>query len=123
MTLEKNDYKLESKKSFLEKIENHYTPNVQDKIPKSILHNLYVYLSNYQYNVYKDFRLQYPKSKDRYSSFKIKDLQYLFTQYCITNFLKEKDLTNYRLFSKIILQMTEDEFIEYEIKKHQYDTK
>ncbi|SFW57409.1 hypothetical protein [Cellulophaga fucicola] len=123
MTLEKNDYKLESKKAFLEKIENHYKPITDEKIPESIFSDLCKYLARSLHKSYKTLRKRHPQSKERYSSFKIKDLQYPFTQYCITNFLKEKDAINYSKYSKIIFQMTENEFKDYEKQKHAYETK
>ncbi|MDO6489836.1 MULTISPECIES: hypothetical protein [unclassified Cellulophaga] len=123
MPLEKKPNKLESKKSFYKTIENHYKPIVNDKIPKSILSDLCLYLAHSLHKSYKILRKKHPKSKDRYSTFKTKDLQYPFTQYIITDFLKEKDAVNYRTYSKIIFQMTENEFKDYEKQKHAYETK
>lgn len=123
MPLEKKPNKLESKKSFYKTIENYYTPIVNNKIPNGLLLNLYSYLAKSQHKIYKALRKKHPKSKDRYSSFKTKDLHYPFTQYSIIDFLKEKDAVNYRTYSKIIFQITENEFKDYEKQKHAYETK
>ena len=121
--LEKKLNKLESKKSFYIAITNHYKPITEDKIPESILSDLCKYLARSLHKSYKTLRKRHPQSKERYSVFKTTDLYYPFTQHCITDFLKEKDVLNYSKYSKIIFQMTENEFKEYEKQKHAYETK
>ncbi|APU10170.1 hypothetical protein A5M85_07705 [Cellulophaga lytica] len=123
MSLEKKPNKLESKKSFYKTIENYYTPIVNDKIPNGLLLNLYSYLAKSQHKIYKALRKKHPKSKARYSSFKTKDLHYPFTQYGITNFLKEKDAVNYTTYCKILFKMNDEELTKYLKEKHTYETK
>ncbi|WBU90774.1 hypothetical protein [Cellulophaga omnivescoria] len=123
MPLEKKPNKLESKKSFYKTIENHYKPIVDDKIPKSILSDLCLYLAHSLHKSYKILRKKHPKSKDRFSKFNTVDLHYPFTQYGITNFLKGKDAVNYTTYCKILFKMNDEELAKYLKEKHTYETK
>jgi len=118
-----NDNKLESKDSFHDKIEKYYHDLAGNQIPSNIITELIDKVTNTQYDNYKRFWKQYPKSRKRYSELKMDDLEHPFTHYEITDFLKRKDFDNYKAYSMILLNMTEQEFSDYEMKKHQYETK
>ena len=71
----------------------------------------------------KRFWKQYPKSRKRYSKLKLEDLEHDFVYYLITDFLKQKEFSDYQNFSKKLLKMSDTEFDEYEKRKHWYETK
>lgn len=117
------EYKLESKENFHKKIEKYYLELSENQIPSELLSGLIDKIADTQYDNYKRFWNQYPKSRKRYSTLQLEDLEHPFTHYEITDSLKQKDFANYRNFSKILLRMTDEEFNEYEMIKNQYETK
>ena len=118
-----NENKLEPKENFHSKIEKYYLELSEDKIPKNLLNELVDKITNSQYDNYKRFWNQYPKSRKRYSELKIEDLEHPFIRYEIIDFFKEKVQSNYQTFSKILLVMNDEEFMNYEKSKYQYETK
>lgn len=118
-----SENKLEPKDNFHDKIEKYYHELASNKIPSDLLTELIDKITNTQYDNYKRFWKQYPKSRKRYSELKIDDLEHPFTHYEITDFLKRKDFDNYKAYSMILLNMTVEEFNDYEMKKYQYETK
>ena len=119
----KTENKLEPKKNFHNKIEKYYLELTENHIPIYLISELVNRITSSQYETYNRFWKQYPKSRKRYSKLKIEDLEHSFTHYEITDFLKQKEPTNYLKFSKILLKMNDEEFTNYEIGKHQYETK
>ncbi|MEL1255913.1 hypothetical protein AAEO57_19125 [Flavobacterium sp. DGU38] len=80
-------------------------------------------ITDSQYHSYQRFWHQYPKSRKRYSKFKLEDLDHPFTQYKITDFFRDKDSENYKAYTRVLLKMTEEEFSDYEMIKYQYEAK
>lgn len=119
----KSESKLESKKNFQSKIKTYFNDLSENKIPVDLITELVDKITVSKYDDYKRFWNQYPKSRKRYSKLKLEDLQHPFIHYIITDFFKDKDLVNYKKYSMILLKMTEKEFSDYEMKKHQYETK
>lgn len=119
----KTKNKLESKNEFHRKIEKYFRELSEDKIPDYLLNELIDKITDSQYDTYKRFWCQYPKSRKRYSILKYEDLSHPFTHYEIIDFFKDKDFENYKRNSMILLKMTEEEFSDYEMKKYQYETK
>ena len=117
------EYTLESKENFFNKIKEYYLKLAGPQIPTDLLSDLVDKITDTQFDNYKRFWNLYPKSRKRYSELKIEDLEHPFTHYEIIDFLKFKDLDNYKAYSMILLNMTEKEFSDYEIKKYQYETK
>jgi hypothetical protein len=115
--------KLEPKEIFRCKIEKYYYGLAGNQIPTYLLTELVDKITEMQYDNYSRFWNQYPKSRKRYSELKIEDLEHSFTHYVITDFLNLKDFKNYTKYSLILLKMTEKEFSDYELRKHQYETK
>jgi len=114
---------LESKDNFHNKIERFYLDIANNRIPKDLLNGLVDKITDTQYDNYRRFWSQYPKSRKRYSELKLSDLDHPFVYYEISDFFKRKDFENYKKFSMILLKMTDDEFTDYEKRKHQYETK
>jgi hypothetical protein len=123
MIFGKLENKLESKDSFRDDIANYFTELANSQIQMDLLHELIDKITNTQYDNYKRFWNQYPKSIKRYSKLKLEDLEHPFTHYLITNFFKDKEFENYKKYSMILLKLTEKEFIDYEMNKYQYETK
>jgi hypothetical protein len=117
------DNNLEPKKIFQFKIEKYYSELAGNKIPNYLLSELIEKITEIQHENYKRFWNQYPKSRKHYSVLKIEDLEHPFTYNAITNFLKLKDLENYRKYTMTLLKMTEKEFDDFELRKNQYETK
>ena len=115
--------KLESKENFHNKIEKYFLELAENRIPKGLLNDLIDKITDTQYDNYKRFWTQYPKSRKRYSELKLSDLDHPFTHYEISDFLKNNDSENYKKFSMMLFKMTDDEFNDYEIRKYQYETK
>jgi len=119
----KTENKLESEKNFHRKIKKYFNDLSENKIPVDLITELIDKITVSQYEDYKRFWNQYPKSRKRYSKLKLEDLKHPFTYYKIIDFFKDKDLVNYKKYSMILLKMTEKEFSDYEMKKYQYETK
>lgn len=69
------------KEIFHKKIEKYYLELAGKEIPKELLIGLVVKITDSQYDNYKRFRSQYPKSRKRYSEFKLRDLEHPLTHY------------------------------------------
>lgn len=117
------EHKLEPKENFHTKIEKYYLELAGDRIPTDLLNGLVDKITDAQYDNYKRFWNQYPKSRKRYSELKIDDLEHPFTRYMMTDFFKHNDPLNYQKYSKILLRMSDAEFSGYETTKYQYETK
>lgn len=117
------EHQLEPKENFHIEIKNYFLDLAGNLIPTDLLNRLIDKITDTQYENYKRFWNQYPKSRKRYSRIKLEDLEHPFTHYEITDFLKNNDFANYKKFSMILLKMTDDEFIDYERRKYQYETK
>ena len=115
--------KLESKENFFIKIQKYYTELAGDLIPADLIMELCNKITNTQYSNYERFWKQYPKSRKRYSEFKMDDLEHPSTHHEIMDFLKRKDEINYRNFSKMLLKMSDKEFDDCEIWKYQFENK
>ena len=114
---------LEPKNNFHEKIEKYYTDLAQNKMPFELINDIVNTITESQYETYNRFWKQYPKSRKRYSEFKLNDLEHPFTYYEIITLLKKKTPLNYQQYSKILLKMNDKEFEEFEVRKMQYETK
>ncbi|WP_348812262.1 hypothetical protein [Flavobacterium maritimum] len=123
LTKWKTKNKLEPKKKFHSQIEKYFNELSENKIPVDLIGGLVDIITDSQYDTYKRFWNQYPKSRRRFSKLKLEDLEQTFTHYKITDFFKDKDFENYKTYSMILLKMTEQEFRDYEMKKYQYETK
>ena len=117
------EYRIESKSEFNKKIENYFVKLAENRIPKDLLQELINKITDEEYDNYNRFWNQYPKSRKRYSKFKIEDLNHPFINYSITDYFKQNDYENYKKYSLILLKMTTEEFNQYEISKYQYETK
>ncbi|UKM66175.1 hypothetical protein GSB9_02754 [Flavobacteriaceae bacterium GSB9] len=123
MTFWKTKNSIEPKKNFFAEIEVYYTGISNNRIPTELLTEIIEKVTDKIYADYKRFWKQYPKSRKRYSKLTLTDLEHDFVYYLITDFLKQKRLSEYRTLSKTLLKMNDIEFEEYEKRKHWYETK
>lgn len=123
MTFWKTENSLEPKKNFHSEIEEYYSGISNNTIPIELLTEIIEKVTDKIYSDYKRFWEQYPKSRKRYSKLKLEDLEHDFVYYLITDFLKQKEFSDYQNFSKKLLRMSDTEFDEYEKRKHWYETK
>ena len=123
MTFWKTDNNIEPKKNFHAKIEEYYSGISNNAIPIKLLTEIIEKVTDKIYSDYKQFWKQYPKSRKRYSKLKLEDLEHDFVYYLITDFLKQKQISDYRYFSKTLLKMSDKELDEYEKRKYWYETK
>ena len=108
-----DESKLEPKKNFYTEIETYYNSVSENRIPKELLVEIIQKVTDQIYEDYKRFWKKYPKSRKRYSKLKFEDIKHPFVHYSITDLLKQKNLINYRDFSKILFEMNDIEFDEY----------
>ena len=123
MTFWKTENSIEPKKNFYAEIEEYYTGISNDRISTELLTEIIKKVTDKIYADYKRFWKQYPKSRKRYSKLKLADLEHDFVYYLITDFIKEKNISEYRSLSKTLIKMNDTEFEEYEKRKHWYETK
>ncbi|MBC7847658.1 MAG: hypothetical protein H7Y10_14350 [Flavobacterium sp.] len=119
----KNENSIEPKKNFRLEIEKYYYGISNNRIPEELLNGIIEKVTDQIYRDYKCFWGQYPKSRKRYSKLKLEDLDHDFVNYRIMDFLKEKNLCEYRNFLKVLFRMNDLELEEYEKMKYLYETK
>lgn len=120
MLFRKSKDKLESKGNFSSKIEEYYSKISDGRVPSDLLSEIVIKVTDRLYDDYKRFWKQYPKSRKRYSQLRLDDIEQPFVHHLITNYLQEEASTEYRTFSKILLQMDDDGFSKYEKGKDEY---
>ncbi len=123
MTFWKTENSIEPKKNFQAEIEEYYSEISNKSIPIELLTEIIEKVTDKIYSDYKRFWKQYPKSRKRYSKLKLEDLEHDFVYYLITDYLKQKQLSDYQNLSKKLLKMSDTKFDEYEKRKHWYETK
>jgi hypothetical protein len=109
-----SDIKMDSRESFKQTIFTHYKNISTDQIPFTLLDSLCDKITNFYYNQYTRFRIQYPKSIKRYSTFQLKDIDHPQTQKIVIDFFKNELKSKYRDYSKLLLGMTDKELDDLE---------
>ena len=113
MLLGNRNIVLDSREVFFKKIKSFYSKKNQKLHQKKMIEELSVFLADYFFKQYSDFRVEYPKSIKRYSSLKLSDLDNPFTHDKIISFIREKFIRDYVSFCSLIFEMTENDFLEY----------
>ena len=119
----KTEYRIEPKKEFYSKIKAYFVELTDNQIPMELLSQIILKVTDQIYSDYKRFWKQYTKSRKRYSILKMDDVDHPFVHYLITDFLKEKNISDSRNFSKILFKMNDEEFDKYLFQKDWYETK
>ena len=119
------DNKLESKSKFYCKIEDYYFNISKEEVPREILEKIIVKVVNDKYKFYQECWKKYPKSRKRYSIFKIEDLEHPYIYFLILNYLEGQDINSKELkeYSKILFKMNNEEVDKIIDYKDWYDTK
>jgi hypothetical protein len=109
-----SDIEMDSCDSFKQAIFSHYKNISTDQIPFQILNTLCDKITDYYYDQYTRFRVQYPKSIRRYSTFQLKDIDHPQTKKILVDFFKNEFKERYRDYSKLLLGMTDKELDDFE---------
>ncbi len=119
----KIENRIEPKRDFYSKIKEYYIGISDNQIPTELLNEIISKVTDEIYCNYKRFWKQYPKSRKRYSTLKIEDIEHTFIHYLITDFFEKRKLAESRNFSKILFKMNDKEFDKYLDQKDWYETK
>ncbi|PIA77434.1 hypothetical protein BFR04_08275 [Gaetbulibacter sp. 4G1] len=119
----KTENRIEPKREFYSKIKKYYIGITDNKIPMELLNEIVSKVTDRIYDDYKRFWKQHPKSRKRYSTLKMDDIENPFIHYLITDFLENRKLVESRNFSKILLKMNDEEYDQYLDQKDWYETK
>ncbi|EZH75898.1 hypothetical protein ATO12_03650 [Aquimarina atlantica] len=119
----KTENKIEPKKDFYSKIKEYYVGLSDDQIPNELLDEIILKVTDQIYSDYKRFWKQYPKSRKRYSTLKMDDIEHPYIHFMITDFLNQKEVSKPREYSKILFKMNDEEFDKHLDYKDWYETK
>ena len=119
----KTENRIDPKREFYSKIEEYYIGIAENQIPMELLNEIILKVTDRIYSDYKRFWKQYPKSRKRYSTLKMVDIENPFIHFMITDFFEEKNIAESRNFSKILFKKNEKEFNEHLEYKNWYETK
>ena len=111
---------MDSIKEFHETIFRHYLPIVKDKMTIELLKEVCSSIADYYFEQYSRFTIQYPKSRKRYSTFKVIDLEHPWTYEIIIKFFKEKFGDKYSDHAKALLQITDTELKNFEKSREEF---
>ncbi|TCP22362.1 hypothetical protein EV195_11211 [Tenacibaculum skagerrakense] len=119
----KTKNRIEPKQEFYSKIKEYYIGIAENQIPLELLNEIILKVTDRIYSDYKRFWKQYPKSRKRYSTLKMADIENPFIHFMITDFFQEKNIAESWNFSKILFKKNEKEFNEHLEYKNWYETK
>ncbi|MDZ4154309.1 hypothetical protein [Methylicorpusculum sp.] len=115
--------KIEPKKDFYSKIKEYYVGLSDNQIPTELLNEIISKVTDQIYSDYKRFWKQYPKSRKRYSTLKMDDIDHPYVHFMITDFINEKGVLKSREYLKILFKMNNEEFDKHLEYKNWYETK
>ena len=119
----KTENKIKPKREFYSKIKEYYVGLSDNQIPIDLLNQIISKVTDEIYSDYKRFWKQYPKSRKRYSTLKMDDIEHPSVYFMITDFLNEKGISKSREYSKILFKMNDEEFDKHLDYKDWYETK
>ena len=119
----KTENRIEPKREFYSKIKEYYIGIADNQIPMELLNEIISKVTDRIYSDYKRFWKQYPKSRKRYSTLKMDDIDNPYIHFLITDFFDEENIAESRNFSKILFKMNEEEFDKHLEYKNWYETK
>jgi hypothetical protein len=119
----KTENRIKPKREFYSKIEEYYIGIADNQIPMELLNQIILKVTDRIYSNYERSWKQYPKSRKRYSTLKMVDLENPFIHFLITDFFEERKITESRNFSKILFKKNEEEFNKHLEYKNWYETK
>jgi|GEM_PF-3554889 len=119
----KTKNKIEPKRDFYSKIKEYYVGLTDNQISTELLNEIISKVTDQIYSDYKRFWKQYPKSRKRYSTLKIDDLEHPSVHFMITDFFIEKGTSKSREYSKTLFKMNDNELDKHLDYKDWYETK
>src|SRR5687768_13248357 len=114
---------MQTKKEFYDTIYRYYADRVGEKISSTFLSGLTERITEHYYEQYSRFRIQYPKSVKRYSTFKIDDLEHPEVTEIVINYFKERVGDNYAENAMIALGLSLPELRRFEEYREAYHNK
>jgi len=84
----KTKNRIEPKQDFYSKIREYYFGISDNQIPTELLNEIILKVTDRIYSNYKRFWKQYTKSRKRYSTLKMEDIEHSFIHYMITDLLE-----------------------------------
>ena len=125
MSFIKDSISLESKSKFLFKIQDYYKAISNGKIPDKLLKSLIINITDKQYRFYEECWKKYPKSKKRYSSLVIDDLETSINYFSIIDFLEKQKIGKIKTeeYCKILFKMNGKELKKITNYKNWYENK
>ncbi|MDC6362225.1 MULTISPECIES: hypothetical protein [Flavobacteriaceae] len=119
----KTENRIAPKRDFHSKIRDYYIGVSNNQVPVELLNEIITRVTDNIYSDYKRFWKQYPKSRKRYSTLKMEDVEHPSINFLITDFLEKKKVIGIRNLSKILFKMNDDEYDKYLDHKNWYETK
>lgn len=111
---------MDSKDQFLITIKDEYLRLTKGQVSEDQVDRVSNAITDYYYEQYQRFRLQYPKSVKRYSTFQLKDLDHPTTFEIIIKTLKENIGVGYEEFTLPFLKMTLEELRRFEKNREEF---
>ena len=111
---------MDSPEQFKKTIYEYYKKVVTEEFPEQLLNGVVDKLAREFYQQYSRFKKQYPKSKKRYSTFQLKDLDHPQTFESVIEFLKTNIDSNYKKYAGELLSMNEPEVTEFEKSREDF---
>jgi hypothetical protein len=93
---------------------------VGEGIPSALLKSLTERITEHYFELYSRFRVQYPKSAKRYSTFKIDDLDHPEVEEIVINYFKEKVGSGYADYANLVLGFSLDDLKKFEKNRELY---
>ena len=109
-----------SRNHFHLKIRDYYNTISNGRIPEDLINSLICEITEFEYDSYRRLWAISPKSKKRYSKYKIEGIEHPNIHYEVFYFFKERASSLYKSYCQIIFQMDEEQFSLFEKKKQEY---
>ncbi|MEM6719965.1 MAG: hypothetical protein AAF611_11640 [Bacteroidota bacterium] len=95
----------------------------ENRIPTELLHEVISKVTDKIYSDYRRFWKQHPKSRKRYATLKMDDIEHPSIYFMIIDFLNEKGISKSKEYSKILFKMNDKEYDKHLDYKDWYETK
>lgn len=114
---------MQSQQEFFKIIYQFYSNRVGEQMPELLLKELSEVIANHYYHQYSRFRIDYPKSVKRYSTFKIEDLDHPEVTEIVIKFFKNKIGDDYQKMTLIFQNLTLDDLKWHKEYRENYNNK
>lgn len=114
---------MQTKQDYYDTIYRYYSDQVGEKISTTFLNGLTERITQNYYEQYSRFRIQYPKSVKRYSTFKINGLDNPQVKEIMINYFKEMISDNYPEKTMVVLSLSLPELRRFEEYREAYHNK